>query len=211
MTARLFLVSQPPSATRPTGAFSVWPAAAYVGAVLLFLGLCAWRAWPLPEEAFLSDGTAAAWLSSAQLWTMAVLSLRLARERALPPVLAGWLALAFTGMAFDEQFMLHEQWKYGCADWLAACHFNAVRELPMYAVGCGGVATAAWLAGALPSGAARMLLWAAIAVGVFALLADLAAWPAFARGYEEAFECIAEALFAGLLLGIQNTTHRSHS
>lgn len=179
--------------------------------MLLFLAVCAWRAWPLPERAFLSDGTAAAWLSSAQLWAMAVLSLRLARERALPPVLAGWLALAFTGMAFDEQFMLHEQGKYGCADWLGACHLSAVRELPMYAVGCGGAVTAAWLARALPSAVGRMLLWAAIAVGVFALLVDLAEWPAFARGYEEAFECIAEALFAGLLLGVQNTTHRSPS
>lgn len=153
----------------------------------------------------MSDNTAISWLSSAQLWAMAVLALRLTSERTLPALLGWWLALSMTVLACDEQFMLHEQWKYGCIDWLPACRYWVITELPMLSVAVFGVASIVWFACAIRSRAARTMLWASLLVGVFALWLDLFAGSLPLSPYEEGFECLAEALFVGVFLGLRQT------
>ncbi len=160
----------------------------------------------MPEQAFRSDASHMAWLSSAHLWALCVMSIRLVSERVLSLRLGLWLCGAMAWMAFDEQFMLHELWKYGCTDWLTMCRFGWVTELPMLLVGLLGVATGVWLHVALAGTGARPQLWAAIATGVCALAVDLGGAPAALVLYEEGLEVLAEALFLGLLLGMRRAS-----
>jgi hypothetical protein len=104
-------------------------------------------------------------------------------------------------MAFDEQFLLHEQWKYSCHEWWNACRYRWVTEAPTILVGVVGAATVLVLHGRLPSRPAQLLLWSALAVGGLALVLDLFGWPMPLAPYEEGLEVIAEALFTGVLLG----------
>lgn len=78
----------------------------------------------------MSDFSPAAWLSSAQLLAAAMLAFRLGIDGTLSRKLSAWLALALWVLALDEQFMLHEHWKYGCERWIAVCTYAWVRELP---------------------------------------------------------------------------------
>lgn len=184
--------------------YAPWPTSVYLLVVFFFMGISATLAWPQPEMAFRSDNSPVSWLSAAQLWAMSVLAIRLAAERVLPVAGGLWLGLAMAGMAFDEQFMFHEQWKYGCAAWVGICRYGWARELPMLMSGVLGVLTAVWLHRALPRGLARVQLWGAIAVGLFALGQDLVGLVEAFAPYEEAFEVVAEALFAGLFLGLRH-------
>ncbi|MFP5391364.1 MAG: hypothetical protein ACLGI6_07450 [Gammaproteobacteria bacterium] len=170
-------------------------------AALAFLALSSLLYWPTPEVAFRTDESPAAWLSSAQLWAMALLSLRLWGDGVLPRALCLWLGVAMMGMAFDEQFMLHEHWKYGCVDWFESCRMAWVTELPMLLVAAGGAATVLWLHRCLPSGLARGQLWLALAVGLFALYMRFFGHALLP--YKAAFLVLAQALFAGLLLGLR--------
>lgn len=185
------------------GRHNLWPMVIYVPLVIVFLAVAAAGAWPLPELAFRSDNSPVSWLSSAQLWSLSVIVIRLTFDRALPLSLSLWLITATAAMAFDEQFMFHEQWKYGCTGWFSLCRHAWVRELPMLAVGFGGVVTALWLHARIQPGWARRQLWAAIGTGLFALSMDMLHVADDLAAYEEGFEVLSEAIFVSCLLGLQ--------
>ncbi|WP_241777044.1 hypothetical protein [Acidovorax sp. Root275] len=158
-----------------------------------------------------SDNSPASWLSSALLLTLCITALRLTAERCLPWRLGVWLVLAFGALALDEQFMLHELWKFRCHEWTDACRWSAVREAPMLAVAGVGVVTLAWLHRALSHRSTRGLLWAGFAVGLAAIAVDqwpevqphwpwLPELPELLATLEEALEVVAEALVLGALL-----------
>lgn len=174
-----------------------------VAAACIFMGTCAWLADPLWERAFRSDNSPISWLSSAQLWGLSLISLRLGTDRSLPRADALWLCAAMAGLAMDEQFMLHEQWKYGCQDWTGLCRHAWARELPMLVVAGCGLATMLWLHRRLGPGLPRRLLWAAVGIGVWAIALDQLPMPAEIAVFEEGFEVLAETLFLGTLLGLR--------
>ena len=190
-------------------------APALLAAVLGNLLLSAWVYAPAWEQrAFRSDASPVAWLSSALLLTLSITALRLLGERALPRLLGAWLAVAFLALALDEQFMLHELWKFRCHEWTTACQHSAVREAPMLAVAVVGLLTLAWLHRALSHRSTRALLWAGLAVGWLAIAVDqwpeaqahlphlphLPELPPLLATLEEGFEVVAEALVLGALL-----------
>ncbi len=164
------------------------------------MAVCIASRWPLWETAFQSDFSPVSWLSSAQLLAGALLALRRAAERSLPRALAIWLAAGLTVLALDEQFMFHEQWKYGCPGWTAACAYNWVRELPTLSIGALGLFTLAWMHRAMPYPVARGLMWAAVSIGIFALVVDQVPMPETIASFEEGFEVLAEAFFLSALL-----------
>ncbi len=145
--------------------YVLWPAICSLAVVTLFMAVAGVLYWPTPEVAFFSDNSPVSWLSSAQLWAIAVLALRLAADRTLPVRLGLWLSLAMVVLAFDEQFMLHEHWKYGCINWVDACRHHWVTELPIMLVGIVGAATAVRLHYSLGSQSARIVLWLSLSVG----------------------------------------------
>lgn len=171
------------------------------------MSLAAFFYWPEPEVAFRTDNSPVAWLSSAQLWAMAILSLRLWSDSSLPRWLCLWLATAFAGMAFDEQFMLHEHWKYSCLEWFDACRFAWVTELPMYLVGSFGLATAVAMHRAINHPVLRAQLWLALAIGIFALYLRFTQHPIDLLPYKAALLVFAEAMFVGTLLGLPGKDH----
>ncbi len=186
-------------------------APALLAAVLGYLLLSAWIYAPAWERAFRSDASPVAWLSSALLLTLSITALRLLGEGALPRLLGGWLAVAFLLLALDEQFMLHELWKFRCHEWTAACQNSTVREAPMLAVAAVGLCTMAWLHRALGHSSTRALLWAGLAVGWLAIAVDqwpevqarwssLPALPPLLATLEEGLEVVAQALVLGALL-----------
>ena len=177
-------------------------APALLAAVLGYLLLSAWVYAPAWERAFLSDASPVAWLSSALLLTLSITALRL---------LGAWLAVAFLALALDEQFMLHELWKFRCHEWTTACQHSTVREAPILAVAVVGLLTLAWLHRALLHPGTRTLLWAGLAVGWLAIAVDqwpeaqahlphLPELPPLLATLEEGFEVVAEALVLGALL-----------
>ncbi len=180
-------------------------------AVLGYLLLSAWVYAPAWERAFRSDASPVAWLSSALLLTLSITALRLVGERALHRLLGAWLAVAFLVLALDEQFMLHELWKFRCHEWTTACQYSAVREAPMLAVAAIGLLTLAWLHHALGHRSTRALLWVGLAVGWLAIGVDqwpevqthwhwLPELPPLLATLEEALEVLAEALVLAALL-----------
>ena len=188
-----------------------WVASALLCAVLGYLLLAAWLFAPGWERAFRSDHSPAAWLSSALLLALCTTALRLTAERCLPWRLGVCLALAFAVLAVDEQFMLHELWKFRCHEWTDACRWVPVREAPMLAVAVVGLLTMAWLHRALWHTGTRALLWAGLAVGWMAIGVDQwpevqARWPSLPElpsllaTLEEGLEVVAEALVLGALL-----------
>lgn len=203
-TARSRLVDRHP--TPHTGV-----APALLMAVLGFLLFSGWMYAPQWERAFRSDGSPVSWLSSALLLALSITALRMVGDRALPRRLGAWLALAFFVLALDEQFMLHELWKFRCHEWTDACRWAPVREAPMLAVAVVGLLTMAWLHRALWHPGTRAPLWAGLAVGWLAIGVDQwpevqAHWPrlpelpALLATLEEGLEVVAEALVLGALL-----------
>lgn len=202
----------PPSHTTPTlPPPHPWIAPALLSAVIGFLLLGAWIDAPDWERAFRSDNSPASWLSSALLLALCTTALRLTAERCLPWRLGVWLTLAFAVLAVDEQFMLHELWKFRCHEWTDACRWGAVREAPMLAVAVVGLFSLAWLHRALSHRSTRALLWAGFTVGLAAIGVDqwpevqahgdwLPELPAWLATLEEALEVVAEALVLGALL-----------
>ena len=177
-------------------------APALLAAVLGYLLLSAWVCAPAWERAFRSDASPVAWLSSALLLTLSITALRL---------LGAWLAVAFLALALDEQFMLHELWKFRCHEWTTACQHSAVREAPILAVAVVGLLTLAWLHRALLHPGTRALLWAGLAVGWLAIGVDqwpevqphlpwLPELPPLLATLEEGLEVVAEALVLAALL-----------
>jgi hypothetical protein len=184
-------------------AFVLWPSILYLVVSVLFMLVATARYWPTPEIAFLSDNSPVSWLSSAQLWAIALLAVRLGADRALPLTAAIWLGAAMVVLGFDEQFMLHEHWKYGCINWWDACRHRWVTELPILLIGLLGAAAMVWLHQLLRARAARILLWSSLGVGILAIVVDLFAWPYSLVRLEEGLEVLAEALFTGALLGLR--------
>jgi hypothetical protein len=181
---------------------------------LITLALMVWFGamhWPFWAQSFSSDFSPAAWLSSALLLAASLLSARLGIERALYRPLAIWLALALFVLALDEQFMLHERWKYGCERWVAACVHAWVRELPTYLVMVLGAISLMGLAKVVAHPAVRVLVGVSLSVGLFALVIDLMELPGTLGMLEEGFEVLAEALFIGALLVIPSVAVQQRS
>lgn len=177
-------------------------ALAVVAAACAFMLLSAWVFYPGWERAFRSDASPVSWLSSALLLTLAVMSLRLLVDGGLPRWLGGWLALAMFVLALDEQFMLHELWKYRCHELTALCKTAWARELPMLMVALVGAMTAVLLHRALPSRLTRGLLWGGISTGLWAIFVDQVPMPYPIAELEEAFEVLAESLVLAALLTV---------
>ncbi|WP_457418220.1 hypothetical protein [Roseateles sp. P5_E7] len=163
-------------------------------AVVGFMAISAWSYAPVWERAFRSDASPVAWLSSALLLTLAAMSLRLSADGGLPRWLGGWMAAAMFTLALDEQFMWHELWKYRCEEWTALCRFEVVRELPMLGVAVVGTLTAWALDRAMRSRLSRGLLWAGLAMGLWAITVDQVPMTYPIAELEEGFEVLAEAL-----------------
>ena len=179
---------------------SAWPGILCLAGAAIFMIVSAFLYWPAPEVAFRTDDSPVSWLSSAQLWAMAVLVLRLAQEKTLPRLLGVWLFAAMMEMAFDEQFMLHEHWKYNCLDWFDACHIGWVKELPMLLVAVFGLLTAIWLYRSMVSRWQHVQLWLAVGIGLFSLVLRSTQQPIDLLPYKAALLVVAEALFMGMLL-----------
>ncbi|MDF3032021.1 MAG: hypothetical protein K0R03_2579 [Moraxellaceae bacterium] len=171
------------------------PATLALALMLVFAALH----WPAWTHSFSSDFSPAAWLSGAQLLAATLLAARLGVEGTLRPAFAVALTLGLLALALDEQFMLHEHWKYGCVDWWRACASAAVRELPTLLVGALGSVFLLMLCRQF-AGAARWLVVASLGVGLAALAVDLLQPAGLAGLLEEAIEVLAEALFLGALL-----------
>jgi hypothetical protein len=180
--------------------------------IAFFVAFSAWMFYPSWERAFRSDGSPVAWLSSALLLSLSVIALRLISEGFLPAKLGWWLVVSFFALALDEQFMLHELWKFKCHEWVPVCRESMVgasasywvREMPMLLVGLFGSATITLLYRALPKGTSRVLLLAGLAVGLFAIGVDQ--WigvPEELAVFEEVFEVAAEALVLAALIGLR--------
>jgi len=152
-----------------------------------------WREWPWWEYAFLSDGSAVAWFSSALLMANAAVALSLTMTGALPVTRGGSLSAALGLLAVDEQFQLHEQFK-------AAVTPSWLKDAPTVLVGIGGIVLLVLVWRRLPTRTTRALFTLAVLVGVFALWVDLGSPPVTVGRLEEGFEVIAESLFlCGLL------------
>jgi hypothetical protein len=171
-------------------------------ACIAFMLLSAWVFYPSWERAFRSDASPVSWLSSALLITLSVLSLRLFADGSLSPRWALWLACSFSALALDEQFMLHEQWKYRCELWWSACRYETVREAPILLIGLVGGLTVLGLHRKLSNRMSQCLIWAALTVGLVAIFIDQHPTTEAIAVLEEAFEVMAEALFLAALMGL---------
>jgi hypothetical protein len=181
-------------------------------ATTVFMVFAAWQSLPWWEYAFLSDDSPVSWLSSALLGACAAVALSLTLDRSLQPAFGSALTGALVVMALDEQFMLHEWFKYGYAatastDGAAGAFGNA----PALAVCVGGLAMALWFAWRGPSRTAGRLMLAAVAVGVFSLWVDLGRPPAILMRTEEAYEVLAESLALCALLEVPRRQVHSSS
>jgi hypothetical protein len=169
------------------------PSATVLGIVTAFMAAAVWREWPWWEYAFLSDGSAVAWLSSALLVANAAVAFVVTLIRAVPPVSGGGLSAALAFLAVDEQFQLHEQFK-------AALGASRLRNAPTLLVAAGGVVLLVLFWRHLLTRMSRALVALAVIVGLFALWVDLGSPPVVVGRLEEGFEVIAESLFlCGLL------------
>lgn len=167
---------------------------------IILIGIFISLRWPFWEQSLMSDQSPAAWLSSAQLFALSFLACRLGLDHTLKPKLSIWLTLAMAMLAFDEQFMLHEYWKFGCPNWFAACSHTWVRELPTICVALFGAFSFIFLALSIHDALFRRVLYASLSVGLLALFIDLVSIPVFLTPFEEAIEVFSEALTLGALL-----------
>lgn len=182
---------------------AVYPFALHLAFALGFMLLAAWNYWPEPELAFRTDESPIAWLSSAQMWALAVQSLSLWQERRLTTGLGMLLGCGLMLLAFDEQFMWHEHWKHSCQNWTVACQFETVRELPMLAVAAGGLLVLILLWPKLRTGLSQGFLCSAILLGWFALYLRFVQQPALLLPYKAALLVLAQALFMGVLFSLR--------
>lgn len=177
--------------------------AAILGAAIAVMTAAAWASLPWWEYAFLSDDSPVSWLSSALLMANAAVALNLALTRSLQPVLGSVIAAALAVMSADEHFLLHERFKQSVPVWMG--------DGPTVLVGVGGVGVLILLNRSVKAPAARYLIGAAVAVGVFALWVDLGSPPPLLARLEEGFEVFAEALFLSGLLDVSRTQVQSAS
>ena len=83
----------------------------------------------MPEAAFRSDNSPVSWLSSAQLWALAFVSLQLGSQRLLRPGLAAWLALA---MALPGPVLRFVMWAMRVLDRVNLMPGVLIHGDPMY-------------------------------------------------------------------------------
>ena len=174
-----------------------------VGASLLFMAFVSWTAQPWWEYAFLSDDSAVSWLSSALLMANAAVALNLGLAGLLRPGLGVLMAAALSVLSADEHFLLHERFKESVP--------APTGDAPTALVRIGGVAVLFLLNREIKTAAARYLIVAAVAVGLFVLWIDLGSPPAILARLEEGFEVLAEALFLSGLLEISRRQVQSAS
>jgi hypothetical protein len=157
--------------------------------------------WP-SLVGFESDNTPASWFSSALLFSGIIIFIRLLIERILPIGIGLFLFSAFFVMSLDEQFMLHEYWKFIWSDKVFGHSNNSIlKELPMISVGSVGFLATLFLFKILPKQSAFIML-VGFFIGAIALYIDL-----FADGpilqFEELFEIFAEVFFLSAFLGLK--------
>lgn len=186
----------------------VWPALLPLVFALLFMAAAYTLYQPLWERAFRSDDSPVSWLSSVLLFANAALALRLAMERALPPRLGGLMSLGLLWCALDEQFMFHERFKFRVIDprfGLEAFPGSWLAQLPLAAVVLGGAACILMflLHARSRSPAAALFMLAALAVGIFSQVVDVAGEAWGIAPFEEGLEVLAESLFLGGLLSVR--------
>ena len=171
---------------------------------LAFIAISAWWLDTPWEQAFRSDNSPVAWLSSAQLLAGAFLALRLTLDGSLSLRFGAWLVAALAGLSIDEQFMLHEHWKYGCKEWLVACgNMPWLAEAPMRAVALLGSLTLWQLYRQSGEGPPRYALWLALVAGLAAVGIDQLGAPAGIAVFEEGLEVLSESFLLGFLLGME--------
>ena len=179
-----------------------------VGGAVLFMAIAAWQSQPWWEYAFLSDDSAVSWLSSALLMANGAVALKLTLDGSVSRWFGGALTMVLVALAIDEQFMLHEWFKYNFAD--PASPDRAlpalVGDLPTLLVGAGGVVMLFGFSRVVGSKTARGLMTAAVVLGLFALWVDLGAAPVWLTRTEEAYEVLAESLLLCALLAIRPTS-----
>ena len=105
-------------------------------------------------------------------------------------------------MSLDEQFMLHESWKFIWSDKVFGHYNNSIlKETPMILVGAIGFLVTLFLLRILPKQSAIVMLLGFF-IGAIALYIDL-----FANGpilqFEEIFEIFAEVFFLSAFLGLR--------
>jgi hypothetical protein len=178
--------------------------AVVLGAAILFMAIAAWQSQPWWEYAFLSDDSPVSWLSSALLLANAAVALKLTLDGSLGRLFGAVLALLLAALALDEQFMLHEWFKYTYADPASPERLlpAIVGDLPTLLVGAGGVVLLFGFARVVGSKPARGLMTAAVVLGLFALWVDLGAAPVWLTRTEEAYEVMAESLLLCALLAL---------
>lgn len=178
-----------------------------VFAAILFIASAISQAWPFWQQAFRSDNSSISWLSSAQLWTISFVTLLLIKEQKLPKVLGGWFFLAMLLMAMDEQFQFHEQWKYGCDEWVNWCDPIWVKELPILSMALLGSMSTFWLYRYCATRFSKIALVIAILLGLVAISIDLGLVPGFLFIFEEGFEVMAEAFWLSCLFSLTTKDH----
>lgn len=185
------------------GAFYLAP----VFVALLFIAVAISQTWPSWQQAFRSDNSSISWLSSAQLWTIAFVTLLLIKEQKLPKLMGGWFFILMLMMAMDEQFQFHEQWKYGCDEWVNWCDPTWAKELPILSIaGLGGMSSF-WLYLHCAERFSRITLAIAILLGLVAISIDLGLVPGFLFIFEEGFEVMAEAFWLSCLFSLTTKDH----
>jgi hypothetical protein len=179
--------------------------AAVVGGAVLFMAVAAWASRPWWEYAFLSDDSPVSWLSSALLMANAAVAGKLTVDGSLRRWIGSSLAIVLVVLALDEQFMLHERFKYtytsaGTTSIHPGTLPRAVGDLSTVLVGLGGIGFGLLFAREVSSKPARGLMGVAVAIGLFSLWVDLGDPPVWLARIEEGYEVLAESIFlAGLL------------
>lgn len=170
-----------------------------VAGTIVFMLVAAWEYSPWWERAFRSDDSPVSWLSSALLVATATLAGKLTSDRVFKPKTGTILTLAMLVLALDEQFQLHERFKFGLAPHWGGERWPWIGDVPTLLVGVGGLLFLVRFWFQIRRQSARVLMFAAVAIGCFALWVDLAAPPSILTVLEEGFEVLAEALFLSAL------------
>lgn len=173
---------------------------------IIFILLSTFQARPFWQQAFRSDHSTISWLSSAQLWSIALVTLLLAKDQRIPLLLGSWFFVSVLLMAMDEQFQFHEQWKYGCAEWVNWCGSVWAKELPIFSVALLGSISSYYLYRHCKMVLSKALLITAIMLGLLAIGVDLGLAPGSLNIFEEALEVMAEAFWLSCLFSL--TTKR---
>lgn len=175
---------------------------------IIFILLSTFQAWPFWQQAFRSDHSTISWLSSAQLWSIALVTLLLVKDQRIPFILGSWFFISILLMAMDEQFQFHEQWKYSCDNSVNWCGPAWVKELPIISTGVLGSVSSYYLYHYCMVTFSKMTLVIAVLLGLVAIATDLGFAPNSLNIFEEGFEVLAEAFWLSCLFSL--TTNHSN-